>query len=174
MKRIVIPAIFSLFVLTACQGTKETLGIGTRQVPDEFAVVKNAPLTLPPDYELRPPRPGAPRPQARKPEQDAKEAITGKQAKNGSVQKSDLTRGESSLLTKAGAEKADPDIREDIDRYQRQTNEKDIPVTQRLFGRGDKETPATIVDAKKERERIRENLEQGESVTQGETPSIED
>ena len=31
--------------------------------PDEFAVESRAPLTLPPDYELRPPSPGAARPQ---------------------------------------------------------------------------------------------------------------
>ena len=31
--------------------------------PDEFAVESRAPLTIPPDYDLRPPKPGAPRPQ---------------------------------------------------------------------------------------------------------------
>ena len=30
-----------------------------KSAPDEFAVVKRAPLTLPPEYGLRPPRPGA-------------------------------------------------------------------------------------------------------------------
>ena len=31
--------------------------------PDEFAVESRAPLTIPPDFALRPPQPGAPRPQ---------------------------------------------------------------------------------------------------------------
>jgi len=31
--------------------------------PDEFAVESRAPLTIPPEYDLRPPQPGAPRPQ---------------------------------------------------------------------------------------------------------------
>ena len=31
--------------------------------PDEFAVESRAPLTIPPDFDLRPPQPGAPRPQ---------------------------------------------------------------------------------------------------------------
>ena len=31
--------------------------------PDEFAVESRAPLTIPPEFELRPPQPGAPRPQ---------------------------------------------------------------------------------------------------------------
>ncbi|MGY8960888.1 MAG: DUF3035 domain-containing protein, partial [Alphaproteobacteria bacterium] len=35
-----------------------------KAAPDEFSVVKRAPLALPPDYGLRPPRVGAQRPQA--------------------------------------------------------------------------------------------------------------
>ncbi len=31
--------------------------------PDEFAVESRAPLTIPPEFNLRPPQPGAPRPQ---------------------------------------------------------------------------------------------------------------
>ena len=31
--------------------------------PDEFAVESRAPLTIPPEFDLRPPQPGAPRPQ---------------------------------------------------------------------------------------------------------------
>jgi hypothetical protein len=31
--------------------------------PDEFAVESRAPLTIPPDFDLRPPQPGAARPQ---------------------------------------------------------------------------------------------------------------
>ena len=39
---------------------------------------------------------------------------------------------------------------------------------------GDDEPPASIVDAKKENERIRQNIEDGKDITEGETPSIED
>ena len=31
--------------------------------PDEFAVTRQAPLVVPPDFALSPPNPGAPRPQ---------------------------------------------------------------------------------------------------------------
>ena len=51
-----------LLSLAACGGVADTLGLG-RNPPDEFAVVDRPPLSLPPDFELRPPRPGAPRPQ---------------------------------------------------------------------------------------------------------------
>ena len=43
--------------LSACGGTKEKLGL-TKKAPDEFAVVRRAPLSMPPDYTLRPPTPG--------------------------------------------------------------------------------------------------------------------
>ena len=38
---------------------KGDLGIGKRQALDEFAVARNAPLVIPPDYSLTPPAPGA-------------------------------------------------------------------------------------------------------------------
>lgn len=44
--------------LSACGG----ISLGDRGRPDEFAVQRQAPLVIPPDFELRPPVPGAPRP----------------------------------------------------------------------------------------------------------------
>lgn len=49
-------------VLGGCNNWKQTLGIEPVS-PDEFAVESRAPLTVPPDFNLRPPEPGAPRPQ---------------------------------------------------------------------------------------------------------------
>ena len=40
--------------VSACGGFREQLGL-EKQSPDEFRVVSRAPLTLPPDYSLRPP-----------------------------------------------------------------------------------------------------------------------
>ena len=64
-------------LLTGCTGNSKVgrvLGF-EKSTPDEFAVVKRAPLTLPPDYGLRPPKPGAPRPQAVSPRSDAKKSL---------------------------------------------------------------------------------------------------
>ncbi|HTW54462.1 MAG TPA: DUF3035 domain-containing protein [Stellaceae bacterium] len=49
-------------LLGGCSNWKQTLGIEPVS-PDEFAIESRAPLTLPPDFNLRPPEPGAPRPQ---------------------------------------------------------------------------------------------------------------
>jgi len=43
--------------LVGCGGISDKLGLEKR-APDEFAVVRNAPLSLPPDFHLRPPKPG--------------------------------------------------------------------------------------------------------------------
>lgn len=45
--------------LTGCDSAKNALGIDHYQ-PDEFSVPENNPLTLPPDFSLRPADPKAP------------------------------------------------------------------------------------------------------------------
>ncbi len=94
--------------LAGCQSAKTALGM-TKVVPDEFAVVTKAPLVVPPDYALRPPTPGAPRPQELQPESQARVALLNERA---GLERSD---GERLLAAKAGADKADPLIRYVVD-----------------------------------------------------------
>ena len=49
-------------LLPGCTGFRQFVGLD-QNGPDEFAVESRAPLTIPPDFDLRPPQPGAPRPQ---------------------------------------------------------------------------------------------------------------
>ena len=53
-----LAAAASTMLLTACG----TTGLANRQRPDEFAVARNAPLVIPPDFALTPPTPGQPQP----------------------------------------------------------------------------------------------------------------
>jgi len=55
----------------------------SKRAPDEFAVVRRAPLIVPPDYDLRPPDPGAPRPNIGTTSDQARVALTGNQAEPG-------------------------------------------------------------------------------------------
>jgi hypothetical protein len=48
--------------LAGCSDFKQVIGLEPT-MPDEFAVESNPPLVIPPDFDLRPPTPGAPRPQ---------------------------------------------------------------------------------------------------------------
>ena len=94
--------------LAGCQSASHALGMG-KVTPDEFRVVTKAPLVLPPDYSLRPPAPGEPRPQELQPESAARQALLGQRA---AEVRSD---GERLLASRAGADKADPLIRYVVD-----------------------------------------------------------
>lgn len=94
--------------LAGCQSSRQALGM-TKITPDEFRVVSKAPLVVPPDFSLRPPAPGQPRPQELQPESAARNALIGRSL---SETRSD---GEKLLVARAGADKADPLIRFVID-----------------------------------------------------------
>jgi hypothetical protein len=166
-----ILAAAALATVTACSQAKEQLGL-TRSAPDEFAVVKRAPLAMPPDFALRPPRPGAARPQEQHPEEQAKVAVFGQSVDTGDG----FTKSEAAFLDQAGAFNAQPDIREAVDQETAAMAPKTQPVAKRLLniGSDDKLEPATtVVDPKAEAERLKQNKETGQPVTAGDTPSIE-
>ena len=94
--------------LSGCSAAGRALGM-TKVVPDEFRVVTKAPLTVPPDYSLRPPTPGEPRPQELQPESAARSALLG------SRNAEERSQGEKLLVSKAGADKADPLVRYVVD-----------------------------------------------------------
>lgn len=80
-------------LLAGC-GTGGVLG---RDRPDEFAVTRNAPLVIPPDYALTPPRAGEPVPQGSDARTQALEALFGGPAPR--------SESERSMLDTAGAER---------------------------------------------------------------------
>jgi len=47
-----------IFLLYGCGGVKEKIGM-IKKAPDEFQVYENKPLSVPPNFELRPPSEGA-------------------------------------------------------------------------------------------------------------------
>ena len=61
-----------------------------RERPDEFAVQRQAPLVIPPDFDLVPPAPGAPRPTEGTAAQQALEALFGGEAARSAVETSAL------------------------------------------------------------------------------------
>ncbi|MBV8889529.1 MAG: DUF3035 domain-containing protein [Alphaproteobacteria bacterium] len=60
--------------LSACGDFRRAIGLD-RPSPDEFAVESRAPLTIPPDFDLRPPEPGAARPQEKSTAEQARQAL---------------------------------------------------------------------------------------------------
>jgi len=81
-------ALVALMALSACGGGSKGGVMAGRSGPDEFMVSKRAPLTIPPDFTLVPPKPGAPRPQEADSSQQALSAMfAGTQAPKSQTEK---------------------------------------------------------------------------------------
>lgn len=183
MKRIVV-ATALLLALGACEGVKKQLGL-TKQPPDEFRVTSRAPLSLPPDYNLRPPQPGVPRPQEGTVQDQAERIVIGANggnspnnsgsifAINGVTPVQTRSVGELALLSAAGSDRTDPDIRRIVDRETALYNEDNEGFLDTLIFWREAESPGEVVDAGEEAKRLRENVALGKSVIEGETPTIE-
>jgi hypothetical protein len=61
-------------LLQGCTDLRRSIGL-EKTSPDEFAVESRVPLEMPPDFELRPPQPGATRPQEKSSNQQARTVI---------------------------------------------------------------------------------------------------
>lgn len=69
-----------------------------RARPDEFAVTRQAPLVVPPDFALTPPNPGAPRPQDVDSSRQALDALFGGPAPRSAVESDALGRAGASAV----------------------------------------------------------------------------
>lgn len=154
--------------LAACDGNvKDSLGLA-REAPDEFTVVSRPPLSLPPDFSLRPPEPGAP-PLASAADQQARSLITGQDAAQSASAKAPTASD--SFLKRLGADKADPAIRNKL------TGDAATPAdtssAKTLMDKlstSKKEEP--MVDPEKETERLKQNRDAGKPVNAGDVPEI--
>ncbi|MCK6418013.1 MAG: DUF3035 domain-containing protein [Alphaproteobacteria bacterium] len=163
----------SLAVLLAgCSNAREELGL-KRDAPDEFAVVKRAPLELPPNYDLRPPRPGASRPQEQTTSLQAQSAVYGRDPVAGNELPANASSADRVFLEMAGVLTLDPQIRAKLDRETQYLADQNTTVMQKL---GISETKpggeANIVNAPEEAARLKKNQQEGKPVTDGDTPTI--
>jgi hypothetical protein len=171
----------AMLSLSGCGGgVRQALGM-TKQSPDEFQVVAQVPLTMPPDYNLRPPQPGAPRPQEGTASQQGQTALlsSGGGTAPGISTPSETgsegppqSNGEVALLQNAGAAGINPNIRQQIDAETAAQVERDKGLIERLVFWRTPQPYGTVVDPVAESKRLQENQAQGKPVTEGETPII--
>ena len=143
--------------LSGCTSTQKALGM-SKVTPDEFRIVTKAPLVVPPDYALRPPAPGEPRPQELQPESAARNALLGQR------EAEQRSAGEKMLVAKAGAEKADPLVRYVVDDEFGDIAHKEKGFADKVmfWKKGDAEAapaatadgPSANIDAAAEKERL--------------------
>jgi len=104
--------------LAGCDSFNRALG-KTRVIPDEFQVVSNTPLAIPPDYALRPPRVGNGTDQDAAAAEQARETVfhAGDSQGQGTLPPAQTARsaGENTLLRDTGADSAPTDIRKLVD-----------------------------------------------------------
>ena len=187
--RITIAAV-PLLTLTSCAVLKEQVGL-TKKAPDEFTVITKAPLVKPPNFSLRPPRPGAKRPQVLQPSEQARKTLLGggfdgrataEHARNtgrntlravrGTNRLGKVGKAEQALLQKAGATGADSSIRQIVNRETSVLAEKDSSFADRLIFWQEKQPSGSTVDARKEARRLREIAAAAKPRDMGKTPVI--
>lgn len=166
--------------VSGCSDVRRSIGLD-RASPDEFSVVSRAPLSMPPDLRLPPPRPGAMRPQDAMPSQVAAATVLGMTPAGGSsrgtsarpsARPSADSRGEAALLSKAGAERAEPNIRNTVDQETTALIVADRQWIDTLLFWQKQEQPYTVIDPQKESQRLREAQAQGKPVNDGTVPTI--
>jgi hypothetical protein len=146
--------------LGGCTDIKRGLGM-ERVVPDEFAVTASAPLAIPPDYNLRPPRPGAAPTQAQAPIDQARQTVF--RAGAGDLATlppadADRSEGEGELLKQAGADSAPKDIRQLVADESSAVPDRGGFIDKLLFWRAPTQTIAPAdqtIDPSSEAERLR-------------------
>lgn len=173
-RRAIAPCMVLLagLALSGCSDARKALGM-EKSTPDEFKIVNRAPLSLPPDYALRPPQPGASRPQEQGTPEQARQAVLGA----GGTQArpavpAAASAGEAAFLAKVGTSRSDPRIREMVDRESVALAEADRTFLDRLVFWRKPDAPGTVVDPQREAQRLRENQALGRSATEGDTPTI--
>ena len=158
-------------------GMFDNIGNTKKTAPDEFKIVSHSPLTMPPNADLRPPRPGEPRPQETSPADQAKEALSPtlagrvqQQASSPAPRAGDVS--EQSLVAKASTGGVDPNIRSTVNRDTRTIADQNKSFIDSLIFWQDAPVPGTIIDPTKEQQRLRDAEASGKTST-APTPTIE-
>ena len=161
MKITFLLSLFFLLLLSACTKIRDSAGV-TRKSIDEFQVIENPPLVIPPDFNLEPPD------QLKEKNIDEIEKELAKEILFGINESDNVNNNEVStmnqILKKTDALEVDSSIREEIDQE----------FAQELRTKGifnvEWEDEIEVLDAVKESERIRNKNFQGESIADGEVP----
>lgn len=162
------------FALGGC-GMFDNLGGAKKVSPDEFKIVSHSPLTMPPNAELRPPRPGEPRPQETLPSDQAREALSPSLAgrpRSGTAGPVAPSTPEAALVARASKGGVDPNIRSTVNTDSRVLADADHTFIDSLIFWHDQPPPGVVLDPAKEQQRLREAQVSGQQPT-GTSPTIE-
>jgi len=170
-KNIILLAALVPFIVACGGNARDSLGL-RKTAPDEFKVVSNPPLSLPPEFSLRPP--------AKEvvviPAEVAAKRVLFEKASADIYVPTSATNGESAFLKRIGASEADSEIKAVLRKEEASAAQAD--KRSGLFGKltklsnGEKEAKEPVVSALDERDRIVKNKQEGKSITDGDTPTV--
>jgi hypothetical protein len=144
----------SMALLMGCQSIRNAAGMG-KEGPDEFAVVTKQPLVIPPEYNLRPPRDGAPPTNQIQPTDSAQSALFDSDpAAAAKMIQGDYSQAEKLLLAQANAANPDPSIRQEVASDGRAMEPANDTFAEQVLFWQDKPVPGTNVDAESEDKRL--------------------
>ena len=112
MKNILIIILFSSLFIVSCSKVRESAGVNRKSM-DEFAVIENPPLIIPPDFNLLPPDQLEEKNLENEESELAKEILFGLEddTKNNNLELSTMEN----ILNQSKAREIDNSIREEID-----------------------------------------------------------
>jgi hypothetical protein len=171
MRRLIVSGM--VLALAGCGGgdVRQALGID-RTAPDEFQVVTRAPLSVPPTYDLRPPRPGALRPQESTTRSMAEAAVIGGTNASPIPPGASGSLAENILLQQAKATGATPNIRAQLDaENEARRKAAELPIDA-VLPPSDK-TNDRLVDPDAEAKRVRTAKDKKQPVTGAGTATAE-
>ena len=171
-----LAAVFAtgVLLLGACTDERGVFG-EEKKAPDEFAVYSRAPLSIPPEFGLRPPKPGATRPQVVAPRNDAREALfnsatgaTGQPPPAPTQGNETLSPGMIALIKNAGGDKAEPNIRALVNSETASLSVGDELTNSILFWRDSKTLKGAVIDPATEERRMRNKQATSGAIEEGE------
>ncbi len=138
------------FAASGCASATKALGL-KQSAPNEFNILTKAPLVVPPEYNLRPPRVGESSSENNYTQKAARQALIG------DIDDTEPSRGEMVLLSKAGAPRANPEIRVEIDGQNSVERKTDSLTNRILFWNNGQasDVDGTPLDAESEAQRLK-------------------
>ena len=160
MKKIIFTVLFCSLFIASCSKVRESAGVNRKNV-DEFAVIENPPLVIPPDFNLLPPDQLAEKSLDNEESELAKEILFGFEddAETNNIELSTMEN----ILSQSNAFEIDNSIRDEID--EQFASEKNS-----ISKSWDDEIE--ILDSITESERLRNQLLNNEVESNEEIPKI--
>ena len=138
-----------------------------RKTPDEFAVMKRQPLSMPPEYNIEPPEPGKEPLKQPNPEKKAKQAIFGQTDET----PSNISGTDNTFLDELGTGEYNPNIRGMLEDELINDPANNKYLIDGLMFWGDKDN-SVVIDNLEEAQRLKSNERQGLRVDEGNIPIL--